>query len=137
MPAKSKAQFRAMQAAAHGRSTLGIPKKVGQEFVSATATSYKKLPARKSKKAKPARTHRVGRGQAKVMTGTRGLKPDPAQQPDSSAVRRKSAGLRAREREVADLREAAEGGSYQARVRLRPATSALRRQKAQSKRRGY
>lgn len=32
MPAKSQAQFRAMQAAAHGHSTLGIPAKVGKEF---------------------------------------------------------------------------------------------------------
>ena len=36
MPAKSKAQFRAMMAAAHGKSTLGIPKKVGEEFTEAT-----------------------------------------------------------------------------------------------------
>lgn len=36
MPAVSKRQFRALQAAAHGTSTLGIPKAVGQEFVSAT-----------------------------------------------------------------------------------------------------
>lgn len=33
MPSKSSKQHRAMLAAAHGRSTLGIPKKVGQEFV--------------------------------------------------------------------------------------------------------
>ena len=33
MPAKSKAQFAAMAAAAHGKSTLGIPKKVGEEFI--------------------------------------------------------------------------------------------------------
>lgn len=46
MPAKSKAQYRAMQAAAHGHSTLGIPAKVGKEFVHMTPR-YKKLPARK------------------------------------------------------------------------------------------
>lgn len=54
MPAKSKAQFRAMQAAAHGNSTLGIPEGVGREF--ATATSRKrlrKLPARVTKSADP------------------------------------------------------------------------------------
>lgn len=45
MPAKSKAQFRAMQAAAHGHSTLGIPQKVGKEFAAATE-SPKKLPER-------------------------------------------------------------------------------------------
>lgn len=33
MPATSQAQFKAMQAAAHGKSTLGIPAKVGKEFV--------------------------------------------------------------------------------------------------------
>ena len=34
MPVKSQAQFRAMQAAAHGHSTLGIPPSVGKEFTS-------------------------------------------------------------------------------------------------------
>jgi len=33
MPAVSERQRRAMQAAAHGKSTLGIPQKVGKEFV--------------------------------------------------------------------------------------------------------
>lgn len=33
MPAGSEQQEKAMQAAAHGRSTLGIPKSVGEEFV--------------------------------------------------------------------------------------------------------
>ena len=36
MPATSQAMYRAMQAAAHGRSTLGIPRSVGQEFAAAT-----------------------------------------------------------------------------------------------------
>ena len=36
MPAKSGAQYRAMQAALHGSGRLGIPKDVAQEFVSAT-----------------------------------------------------------------------------------------------------
>lgn len=35
MPYTSKAQQRAMYAAAAGHSTLGIPKKVGQDFVEA------------------------------------------------------------------------------------------------------
>jgi len=35
MPSTSQAQHRAMEAAAHGKSTLGIPKSVGQEFVQA------------------------------------------------------------------------------------------------------
>ena len=36
MPAKSARQYRAMQAAAHGKSNLGIPKSVGEEFVRET-----------------------------------------------------------------------------------------------------
>jgi hypothetical protein len=32
MPSKTAKQHRAMEAAAHGRSTLGIPKKVGKDF---------------------------------------------------------------------------------------------------------
>ena len=36
MPATSKAMFRAMQAAKHGHSTLGIPQNVGADFVAAT-----------------------------------------------------------------------------------------------------
>lgn len=35
MPSKSAKQHRAMEAAAHGHSTLGIPKKVAKEFVAA------------------------------------------------------------------------------------------------------
>jgi hypothetical protein len=35
MPSVSEKQHRAMEAAAHGNSTLGIPKKVGKEFVDA------------------------------------------------------------------------------------------------------
>lgn len=49
MPAVSKKQFRAMQAAAHGKSTVGIPKAVGKEFAEATK-SPKKLPERKKSK---------------------------------------------------------------------------------------
>lgn len=37
MPSTSKAQHAAMEAAAHGKSTLGIPKKVGKEFAAADA----------------------------------------------------------------------------------------------------
>ena len=39
MPSVSQAQNRAMHAAANGNSALGIPKKVGQDFVSADAGS--------------------------------------------------------------------------------------------------
>jgi len=35
MPMESKQQMKAMYAAAAGKSTLGIPKKVGKEFVKA------------------------------------------------------------------------------------------------------
>jgi len=46
-PAVSKKQYRAMQAAAHGHSTLGIPQSVGHEYVGATKNP-KALPERKS-----------------------------------------------------------------------------------------
>lgn len=47
MPPVSKAQTRAMYAAASGKSNIGIPQKVGKEF---TKSVPKGLPARKSKK---------------------------------------------------------------------------------------
>jgi hypothetical protein len=43
MPAVSQAQLRAMYAAKAGNSTLGIPAKVGADFVAATPAG-KKLP---------------------------------------------------------------------------------------------
>ncbi len=49
MPPKSELQRRAMGAAASGKSTLGIPKKVGKDFLSADKGG--KLP-RKAKKGK-------------------------------------------------------------------------------------
>jgi len=45
MPYVSRAQQRAMYAAAEGHSTLGIPKKVGAKFVAA-GPAKAKLPAR-------------------------------------------------------------------------------------------
>ena len=48
MPPKSQAQRKAMYAAKAGKSTLGIPQKVGKEFVKSDPGG--KLPA----KAKPA-----------------------------------------------------------------------------------
>ena len=45
MPPKSEAQRRAMFAAASGKSTLGIPKSVGKDFVKADKGG--KLPPRK------------------------------------------------------------------------------------------
>jgi hypothetical protein len=47
MPVVSRAQQKAMYAAAAGKSTLGIPKKVGKDFVAATPAG--KLPARAPK----------------------------------------------------------------------------------------
>jgi hypothetical protein len=49
MPIESKAQQRAMYAAKEGKSTLGIPQKVGSEFVAA-GKAKAKLPERVSKK---------------------------------------------------------------------------------------
>ena len=49
MPYKSEAQRAAMYAAAAGKSTLGIPKKVGKEFMKAGPASKnlpKKVPKR-------------------------------------------------------------------------------------------
>jgi len=42
MPSKTAKQHRAMEAAAHGKSTLGIPKKVGQEYVAADKRKKRK-----------------------------------------------------------------------------------------------
>ena len=50
MPSVSAKQHRAMAAAAHGKSTLGIPKKVGKEFMAADKGG--KLPKRKSGRKK-------------------------------------------------------------------------------------
>ena len=50
MPYESKAQKGAMYAAAAGKSTLGIPKKVGKEFVKAGPASNK-LPNKVAKSA--------------------------------------------------------------------------------------
>jgi hypothetical protein len=52
-PSKTPKQHRAMAAAAHGKSTLGIPKKVGQEFL--TADKKKKKPAKQFQLPKKSR----------------------------------------------------------------------------------
>lgn len=53
MPIVSQQQRKAMYAAAAGKSTLGIPKSVGKDFVAAGPASAK-LPTRKTpKKDKP------------------------------------------------------------------------------------
>lgn len=49
MPSTSQVQARAMAAAASGKSKIGIPKSVGEEFTEAQAPgSVKKLPERKN-----------------------------------------------------------------------------------------
>lgn len=50
MPPRSEQQRKAMHAAAAGKSTLGIPKKVGKEF--AAADKGGKLPKRVKKRKK-------------------------------------------------------------------------------------
>lgn len=56
MPVKSKAQNAAMHAAEEGRSTLGIPKSVGKEFVKASkGQSVKSLPQKVGRKGKSKR----------------------------------------------------------------------------------
>lgn len=50
MPSKTKRQHAAMQAAAHGKSNLGIPAKVGKEFVQ--ADKGKSFPAKAKPKGK-------------------------------------------------------------------------------------
>ena len=55
MPAVSKAQNAAMRAAMAGKSTLGIPKEVGRDFVEATPPgAVKRLPERVAKAMKEA-----------------------------------------------------------------------------------
>ena len=48
MPPVSQAQRKAMAAAASGKSTLGIPKQVGREYIAADAGG--KLPKRKPRR---------------------------------------------------------------------------------------
>ena len=51
MPIKSKAQQRAMYAAAEGRGKTGISKAVAKEYIEATPKSaYGKMPERASRK---------------------------------------------------------------------------------------
>lgn len=54
MPSKSEAQHKAMEAAAHGNSALGIPASVAKEFVEAdkAAGKYVKKTKKKAKKSK-------------------------------------------------------------------------------------
>lgn len=57
MPMESKAENAAMHAAAEGRSTIGIPKKVGAKFVRASkGQNIKKLPRKVKRAAKSMRS---------------------------------------------------------------------------------
>ena len=47
MPSKTPRQARAMRAAAAGKSKLGIPKKVAQEYVKADSAKAKKKPRKR------------------------------------------------------------------------------------------
>jgi hypothetical protein len=51
MPPVSEKQRKAMAAAAHGKSTIGIPAKVGKEFIKADPGG--KLPKKAKQKGKP------------------------------------------------------------------------------------
>ncbi len=51
MPSQTPKQHRAMEAAAHGSSTIGIPKSVGQDFVA--ADKGVKPPKARKPKSKP------------------------------------------------------------------------------------
>lgn len=53
MPIKSKAQQKAMYAAASGKSNVGIPRKVAEEYIEATPkSSYAKMPRKVAAKRK-------------------------------------------------------------------------------------
>ena len=63
MPSVSRAQQKAMHAAANGNSTLGIPQSVGEDFAAADhARGPTKLPARKSDFHTAMAHHGVARG---------------------------------------------------------------------------
>lgn len=71
MPSVSGAQHRAMEAAAHGKSTLGIPQNVGAEFSAADAGN----PAAKGKHHKftdAMKSHGVAKGANRRHPSTAG-----------------------------------------------------------------
>lgn len=74
MPSVSDRQHRAMQAAAHGQSTLGIPKSVGREFVKADQQQPKR----------PSKTHRGrrSRGNHALKMGFSESEPASVASPD-------------------------------------------------------
>lgn len=60
MPSRTPRQHRAMEAAAHGNSRLGIPKKVAQEFVDADAAKERRAGVNDGDEGPP----RIGRALA-------------------------------------------------------------------------
>lgn len=74
MPAKSVAQFKAMQAAAHGKSTLGIPAKVGKEYTA--GQSPKGLPKKAGKKKKVSGAAHTSVVHKKVKDGLKAAFPN-------------------------------------------------------------
>ncbi len=73
MPSRSGKQHRAMEAAAHGHSTLGIPAKVGKEFVQADATGKKAYAGSRDKSANPVKAPK----RTAATTSAAKLKPLP------------------------------------------------------------
>lgn len=67
MPPVSEAQRRAMAAAAHGKSTLGIPRKVGREFLSSDKGGN--LPKKKGDSS-PKQRRNYAKGGGVFDTGT-------------------------------------------------------------------
>lgn len=61
MPSQTPRQHRAMEAAEHGHSKLGIPKKVGAEFAAADEAKTKK-PANEARRTILAKVMSTGQG---------------------------------------------------------------------------
>jgi|HubBroStandDraft_4_1064222.scaffolds.fasta_scaffold00106_17 hypothetical protein len=71
MPSVSRAQQKAMHAAAAGNSTIGIPQSVGEDFSAADhARGPAKLPARKSSFATAMKSHGYSKGEHKRHPAT-------------------------------------------------------------------
>jgi hypothetical protein len=83
MPSVSRAQQKAMHAAAEGRSTIGIPKSVGEDFSAADhARGPTKLPERKKQSSfsRAMQSHGMAKGDGShkrhPSTGHYGMGPE-------------------------------------------------------------
>jgi hypothetical protein len=76
MPSVSKAQHGAMEAAAHGGSTLGIPAKVGKEYAEADT---KKPPPKKRYSESDTRATANALRKPRVMPGMQGMEGSGAE----------------------------------------------------------